>query len=139
MTDKKIILLSMKPKYASGILSGMKKVELRRSIPKLNKGDCVVIYASAPKKAVVGYFIVENSVVKTPELLWDDVCTMSGLSKSDFFEYFQNCDSAHAIYIQSSLAFSTEITYDKLPCKPTQNFRYLNTENADLIISHLDE
>ena len=133
MNSKKTLLLSIKPKYASSILSGSKRVELRRSIPILNNGDCVVIYASSPKKSVVGYFIVDFSSMKEPELLWKDVENLAGLAEVEFYDYFSDCKIGHAVFIKNAYAFPVEISYNNLPCKPTQNFRYLNQEDKESI------
>ncbi|MDP3446587.1 MAG: hypothetical protein Q8S22_00815, partial [Eubacteriales bacterium] len=116
MEKNKAILLSIKPRYAYSILSGTKKVELRRSFPILNKGDCVVIYASSPKRAVIGYFIVDYTDAKESGLLWEDVSSLAGLTKDEFFNYFQNCTIGHAIYFQKVASFSVEISYQNLPC-----------------------
>ena len=39
--NKKILLLSIKPKYAKKILAGNKTVELRKNKPKIDRGDIV--------------------------------------------------------------------------------------------------
>lgn len=133
MNSQKTLLLSIKPKYAYSILSGTKKVELRRSIPNLNNGDCVVIYASSPIKSAIGYFVVDYSSSKELELLWKDVSSIAGLTEVEFHNYFINCNSGHAVFIKNAYAFPASITFENLPCKPTQNFRYLSKEDKEAI------
>jgi predicted transcriptional regulator len=49
------ILLSIKPKYAEDILSGLKEYELRKGV-LFKTGARVVLYASRPIKAIIGEF-----------------------------------------------------------------------------------
>ena len=57
---ERMIVLSLKPRYAEAILSGAKTVELRRIEPKLSVPTRALIYASTPVKALLGTCIVER-------------------------------------------------------------------------------
>lgn len=63
------MLLPIKPKYASLILAGSKKIELRRSWPTQRVG-VLVLYASSPIQKLVGLAYVENVVECDLPALW---------------------------------------------------------------------
>lgn len=66
---KRYALMSIYPQHANAILYGSKRVEFRkRRLP--DDIDRVVIYATAPVKAVVGEFTVWEQVTATPSALW---------------------------------------------------------------------
>lgn len=55
-----VVLLPIKPRYATRIMDGSKRVEFRRR-PFGRVPEWVVIYASAPVKQVVGLFALATS------------------------------------------------------------------------------
>ncbi|RLG77621.1 MAG: DNA-binding protein [Thermoprotei archaeon] len=64
------VLMSVKPVFANEILSGTKKYELRSKGQRIETGDVVIVYASAPVKSIVGLFRVgEVFIVEYPELV----------------------------------------------------------------------
>ncbi|MDR6600224.1 putative transcriptional regulator [Achromobacter deleyi] len=62
-------ILSIKPKYASLILAGTKKVELRRTWPSQRIG-VLVLYASSPVQKFVGLAYLDKVVECELEELW---------------------------------------------------------------------
>jgi predicted transcriptional regulator len=68
-----ILLISIKPEYANKIFEGSKTVELRRVRPRLREDDIVIVYASCPEKALVGWFEVEDIIEEHPNKLWNKV------------------------------------------------------------------
>ena len=81
-------LMSMKPWFAEAILVGNKTIELRRRRPNLDAGSRVLIYASAPMKAVVGWFEVGAVIEAEPIALWHEVGPAAGVTQSQFDDYF---------------------------------------------------
>lgn len=93
------VLLSIKPEYAEKILSGEKKFEFRRVLPKNKAVKKVVIYATLPIGKVVGEFEIAELISESPIRLWERTAEFSGIS-ADFFEtYFEGKDIAHAIKV----------------------------------------
>lgn len=127
------IFLSVKPKYAHEILSGRKTVELRRTRPRqIGNGGLVVLYASAPVKAVVGTANVERIVNAAPDALWPMVQNQAGISREEFDEYFSGVDEATGIFIRSPEFTArpyhlAEIRRDYPSFHPPQAFRYLQS------------
>jgi predicted transcriptional regulator len=66
----KILLLSIRPRHDEKIFAGEKAVELRRTKPRVETGDLVLVYTSSPRCALTGDFVVANLVTGTPEAIW---------------------------------------------------------------------
>ena len=96
--SSKTLMLSIHPKYAEMIFDGSKKVELRRVKPNLSEKDNVVIYVTSPKKQIQGEFVVERIVRKPLNELWSLVQYESGLSREEFFSYFEGLDYGYGIF-----------------------------------------
>ncbi len=93
------VLLSIKPEYAEKILSGEKKFEFRRVLPKNKSVKKVVIYATLPVGKVVGEFEIAELISESPIHLWERTAEFSGISSNFFEAYFEGRDIAHAIKV----------------------------------------
>lgn len=89
------ILLSVKPKYVRAILQGEKKFEYRKRLAK-EAISYVYIYCTAPVKKVVARVYVEDFLSNTPVALWEETKAASGISHSEFQDYFCDCEITHA-------------------------------------------
>lgn len=114
-------LLSIKPRYAASILDGTKHYEYRKSIFAGNNINKVYIYASSPIKKVIGEFKVVSILCDTPQKIWQRTHKESGLSKAEFFDYFDGKDRGYAIQIMDFERFNIPLS---LKCKAPQSFRY---------------
>ena len=66
----KYLFIAVKPEYANKLISGKKDIELRKMKPNVQSGDYVIIYASAPVKAVLRFGKVKTIIECTPKCLW---------------------------------------------------------------------
>ena len=88
------ILISIKPEYVERIFNGTKKYEYRKYLA--NKCvDKMIIYCTAPVKAVVGEATIEDTISDTPEKLWEQTKDFAGISKEKYFEYFSGKEKAN--------------------------------------------
>jgi predicted transcriptional regulator len=139
-TPDRILLLSIKPKYADMIFSGIKKVELRRTKPKLANGDLVAIYVSSPVMALTGQFVVDEVVQEVPERLWQEVKNYAGITKLEFDEYFKGSKIAFGIKFERVKNFERPIPLFSLRktwfgFNPPQIYRYLSQNQYNLVFS----
>src|SRR5258706_12678388 len=74
-------LLSIKPQFASAILSGNKKYEFRRIIFS-RRVDVVVVYVTAPVRKVICEFDVETIISASPSTLWRRTRKNAAIDKS---------------------------------------------------------
>jgi predicted transcriptional regulator len=137
---KSTLLLSIHPHYADGILAGVKRVELRRRLPRIAAGDAVVIYATVPTTAVVGFFTVE-SVERLPlGPLWRRVRDVAGVTRAEYLAYFDGLVEGVAIFVRKAQRLSQPLPLRQLRAlwpgfHPPQGFRYLDAGAVDQMCS----
>ena len=91
------ILISLEPRHAENILEGRKRVELRRRTMNVTIGSTVWMYAKLPVGSIIGRAIVAAIHVLAPATLWRRFGAVSGISRSEFFEYFADRDQGIAL------------------------------------------
>lgn len=119
-------LMSIRPPYASAILDGSKRVEFR----KRRLADdiaTVVIYTTAPVKAVVGEFAVATQISASPQELWDEFREVAGIGADAFFDYFYGVEQAVGIVIDSVKAYDSPRELGEVDpgARPPQSVKYL--------------
>ena len=134
----KILLLSIRPKYASKIFEGVKDVELRRTRPRIIKGDLVVVYASSPTKALVGVFEVREVIQKPLIELWNDVKERACVSYNEFQTYYKGLSTGCGIILDKTHYFEKPVELDCLRrawdnFRPPQSYRYLKPDEIELV------
>ena len=127
--DKKFLVISIKPEYAEKIFSGNKTIELRKAMPKVNKGDKIVIYVTDPVKAIWGIGIIDSVVEGSPNVIWKAYNTKTGISRKTFFNYYSNTYRAVGIIISDILKFDEEVKLCDIKKQfpsfsPPQTFKY---------------
>lgn len=121
----KAILLSIKPQYVNQILEGNKKYEYRKSLAK-KKCDTILIYSSSPVKKIVASAKIDNTISDSPTSLWKKTKKYSGICYSDFMEYFQCREIAHAYKLSSIHIFETPFELKDFGIKTApQSFLYV--------------
>jgi predicted transcriptional regulator len=134
------ILMSIKPKWANRILSGLKILELRSMPPKNAIGKTVYIYETSPIQMITGCFTIEHIYDKmnTKELLenfkFEDLIgyRFENIEKINNPEYeilksiLGSTKKYSAIKIKNPIILELPL---KLKIRPSQNFKYF--ENID--------
>jgi len=124
------VLLSIKPKYVSGIIAGKKRYEFRKLIWKRKDADTVFIYSSAPSKKIVGFFSIGSIIEGPPDDLWSEFKDHSGIVEDEFFNYFNGREIGFAIEISQMNVFETPIDpFRQTPdFRPPQSFCYIDAD-----------
>ena len=134
-----LLVISVKPEFMNLILLGVKQIELRKCRPSINKDKTlVVLYCTAPVKAVVGVCTIREYIEGSPESIWNKFSELVGIDKDRFFEYYRNRDRAFALKLDNVVKLSKKITLCQIRSKfpdfaPPQTYKYFNlqeTENA---------
>lgn len=122
------VLLSIKPEFAEKILTGEKRFEFRRVIPK-REVERVVVYASSPVCRLVGEFTVRQIVTAKPVTLWRRTRSHAGISWRYFAAYFDGRAEAHAFEVDRVVRYPTPIDPRKLSrrFRAPQSFVYLSS------------
>lgn len=136
----RVAVMSIHPEFAEAIFAGNKQVEFRkRRLP----GDVthVIVYATAPVKAVVGAFSIAGQDTSTPSTLWRRFSSVAGISRARFFEYF--AASAHGTGIKVGKILVTD---GALPLntalgiqRPPQSYQYLCPNRARSVLMAMED
>lgn len=138
---KRVLLLSIRPRFASMILNGTKTVELRRTRPGVGAGDILLIYVSSPAKHIAGFSLVDGVVLGTPRQVWGSVKAEAGLSWSEYSCYFTGVNTAYAIQLKHVRSLPRPIGLEAIrkvwpEFAPPQVYRYVNPSDPLLLINN---
>ncbi len=122
----RVALLSIHPRHAEAILDGRKLVELRRT--RLSPDTThVIIYATAPVKAVVGFFEVDGIAEGSKSAIWKAYREVCGVTRREYMGYFDGAKRAFAIRVVRPRRYGEPFAVHELPAvtRPPQSYRYL--------------
>lgn len=108
------ILISLAPRHAKNIFSGLKKVELRRKAMHITSGTKAWIYVTLPVGAIVGHVEINAIHALSPPVLWRRFGSVSGLSKSEFFSYFDGVLKGTALELGKTTELSNRLSLKEL-------------------------
>jgi predicted transcriptional regulator len=133
MHSRRVLLLSIKPEYASLILCGEKKIEFRRS-PFRQSIDYLIIYSSSPEQVVVGTAEVKGIVSAAPRTLWKYAQELGGgITRAALLEYFAGKEIGYGFQLFNVVAFKKRITPTDISkeFRAPQSFMYLCGEELE--------
>ena len=99
LDQDRMIVLSLKPRFAEAILAGTKTVELRRTTPKIEVPTRALLYASTPVRALLGTCIVTCVITADLTALWREYGSRSDLTHNEFKRYFDGLDVGTALLL----------------------------------------
>lgn len=101
-----IIMISVSPKHADILLDDSSKNVFFYKVTPINKVKRVLIYATAPIKAVVGEFDLSEIKISALSTAWKNFSSKSVFTKKEFDEYYQDKKEAHAMVARKSFRYS---------------------------------
>ena len=120
----KVIVMSLKPKYAKAIYEGRKNWEFRKTPPPLFK--TIYIYESAPVSKITGTLIFTDEIRGLPLSVYEIAKSnrlfsrnRSGISYSELEEYAGRLNLVSALRVHRAERLDHPIT---LSAKPPQNW-----------------
>ena len=119
-------ILSVKPEYATKILSGEKLYEYRKTVFRRTV-EKVYIYASSPVCMIVGEFQIDHILQDSPKALWNLTHSESGVTKAFFLRYFKGKPFGYAIRLKEVVSYPAPISPFRLreDFKAPQNYIYV--------------
>lgn len=131
-------VVSIKPEYATKIMSGEKTVELRRRFPYGTvTGARMYVYASAPIQAVVGFAVIKTVHRIPPEEIWERYSAVSFIKRDDFVAYYAGSEVGYVLVLDEVTGFAKPIPLitlkDRLGFSPPQSFAYADDKFRDLV------
>lgn len=138
-TAARVALMSIKPEYAEKLLSGLKRVEFRRSGPKA-RVERILVYATQPVGALVGILEVVATERATPQKLWRRYGAVGGIDRSAFFAYFDGTEAGDALLVGRVWRLETPVSLEEagLAPKAPQSFRYVESAFVSQLEAHCD-
>jgi predicted transcriptional regulator len=107
--DKKL-LMSIRAEHARKVLSGTKKVEIRRKFSKKWTGCKVSIYSSGREHCLVGEASISKVVVGEPERVWDKFGDQIGCTRNEFNRYAESSSEIYAIVFEEVVPYRERIS-----------------------------
>lgn len=137
--SERALFLSLRPRFAELVLAGQKRVELRRVRPRAQPGTLVLVYATSPRRELVGSCIVAAIASATPDEIWRLHGQLAAVPKSEYREYFVGTNRAVAITVSSPRRLREPIPLKELRAlipsfAPPQSFRYLPLADAEALL-----
>jgi predicted transcriptional regulator len=114
MTEDEHILISLEPRHAESILEGRKTVELRRRAMNVKVGATVWIYAKRPVGSIVGCAKIRSVHLQAPSTLWRRFGPVCGISRGEFFAYFEGAVQAMALELAECRRLDSSLTLESL-------------------------
>ena len=127
------IVMSIKTKYARKILSGDKRVEVRRKFSKKWKSSKVAIYASGREHSLVGEVLIKDVIFDKPENVWKKFSDQIGCAKEEFDKYTISRNKVYAIVFEDVVQYRKSISIKEISSLKKENLRppqnYCNLKN----------
>jgi predicted transcriptional regulator len=108
------ILISLEARHAENILLGKKLVEFRRRPMNVEAGATVWIYSKLPVGSIVGCATVAAVRRHAPSTLWRKFGPHSGISRTEFFEYFAGVTQGVALELTDCKRLCASVPLESL-------------------------
>jgi predicted transcriptional regulator len=108
------IMISLEPRHADNILSGTKKVELRRRSMSVSTGATVWLYATHPIGSLVGKVRIADVHAASPKSLWRQFGEASQITRAEFFDYFEGVSCGFALELKGAQRLRRSINLAEL-------------------------
>lgn len=133
----KVLLISVKPRYARALLSGRKTVEVRRRFPKMPDGTAVVLYSSSPERAILGTVRLKRTKRVQSSLVWELYARKIDIGEQALNQYLQGAVESTILEVHEPDTWDSPVPLSELRellgVEPPQSFRYLASEQLELI------
>jgi predicted transcriptional regulator len=143
MNEAAHALISLEDRFAEGILSGIKLVELRRRPMRISVGTTIWMYAKVPVGKVIGSAQVHSLHSLTPQTLWRRYGDVSGLTRTEFFDYFAGLQRGFALVLGNPVRLPRPFPLERLRSlndgfQPPQFFQHLASDGS-LVAAFTDD
>ncbi len=114
MANEEHILISLTSRHAENILAGRKQVELRRRTMHVVPGTTIWIYVKLPVASIIGRARIGAIHASSPATLWRRFGSVSGLSRSEFFDYFKGAAEGIALVLEDAVRLRCSLSLHAL-------------------------
>lgn len=114
MNSGEHILVSLDERHANNIFAGSKQVELRRRNMHVSVGSTMWIYVKKPVGSIQGSVRIRGVHSGSPSTLWRKFGSVSGLTRREFFSYFEGVSKGVALALDSSSRLAHSISLQEM-------------------------
>ena len=108
------LVISVRPEFAQGLMSGCKKVEVRRRFSDSWEGSHALVYSTRPQASFVGSFVIDRVVCARPAEIWASFGTDIGSTHEQFMEYTSGAQHVWALVAGDRIPFKFPIPLTQL-------------------------
>ena len=114
--DKRMYLMSIRPKFAYQIFTGEKKFELRRAMNiNIEPGSKIILYVSGKVKAILGEFTAGRIIEGSAEAVWRTIRQYGNVGiDADDWPYIKGARKALAIEVLNPVMYDRPIRLDEI-------------------------
>ena len=139
LDQSRMIVLSLKPRFAEAILAGTKTVELRRTRPNIEVPTRALLYATTPVRALLGTCVITDVRSANLTTLWREYGSRSELSHNEFKRYFEGLDVGTALTLSHQRPLDRTVPLQDLRAnprgfRPPQSFAYVDTKTGNRLL-----
>ncbi len=129
-----LVLLSIRPEFASLICKGQKRAEFRRRFHPRLASFPIILYETAPTQQFSLWVTLEDVVCDAPARLWNRFGHLNGTDRKSFDRYFDGAEMGSVLLLDHVQSFDEPLslhearrTWNKY--RPPQSYTIL--ENGD--------
>ncbi len=108
------LLMSIKPRFAEAIMSGQKKVEVRRRFSEKWEGATVGVYSTRPQASLLGRVLISKVIRSNPSFIWKEYGAAMGCSHEEYLGYVGESKEAVAIVIDEPRPFLSPVPMSQI-------------------------
>ena len=110
-------------------MNGEKKYEFRKRIFKRKNVEQIFVYSTSPVSKIVGIITIKRILEGSTDEIWEKCSLYSGMSKEEYFCYFEGKEKAFAIEIGKLEVFAEPVDpYTLDSFVPPQSFCYVDKD-----------
>lgn len=114
MAKNEHIIISLDARHADNIFNGCKRVELRRRKMHVEPGATALVYVKLPVGSIVGRVTIVSIHASSPTELWREHGAVSGLRKTEFFEYFRGATNPIALLLEGARRYHSTLSLEEI-------------------------
>ncbi len=128
------VLFSIQPKYIDRIFGDQKTVELRTKTVRIRPDSFIWLYATSPRKQIVGYATIVQVYLASPSTVWRKYGKRLGVSACEFKDYVGDSCTISAIELDNIIEFRNPLDLEYIreyvsDFHPPQFYSNISTEN----------
>lgn len=108
------LVMSIHPRFSHKVVSGEKKVEIRRQFSRNWVGSHTLVYSSQPDGSFIGSFRIADVVEGSPSEIWQTFGFEVGCTVEEFSDYTKGKERVYAIVTSDPVKFKAPVLRTQL-------------------------